>query len=221
MQNKNLCVIFDIFFFFSNVVTIWKVRENSEWIRSRNLKAPSNAIRVQLACTPRKFREGKAGEHTEVKRRGRLLSSLSLANHHFSVSSLCWPHFEWWSMYVCVCVVCMCVCVHLYMPSIVEIDQVTHGQPGRHLEPRSSAFHSDSSSCLYVYVYDTYNVLYRPGGYTVGSPVGRMESREVGRFVCLILYWPIGKFHNRCVCISLFTKVSLFTVYNKFWYEIN
>ena len=37
------------FFFFSNVVTIWKVRENSGWIRSRNLKAPSIAIRVQLA----------------------------------------------------------------------------------------------------------------------------------------------------------------------------
>ena len=84
-----VCVIFFFFFFFSNVVTICKVRENSGWIRSRNLKAPSIAIRVQLACTPRKFREGKAGEHTEVKRRGRLLASLSLANHHFSVSSLC------------------------------------------------------------------------------------------------------------------------------------
>ena len=109
VQNKNSCVIFFFFFFFffffySNVVTIRKVRENSGWIRSRNLKAPSIAIRVQLACTPRKFRERKAGEHTEVKRRGRLLTSLSLANHHFSVSSLCWPHFEWRSTYVCVCV---------------------------------------------------------------------------------------------------------------------
>ena len=28
-------------------------------------------------------------------------------------------------------------CVHLYMPSIVEVDQVTHGQPGRHSEPRT------------------------------------------------------------------------------------
>ena len=111
VQNKNSCVIF--FFFFSNVVTIRKVRENSGWIRSRNLKAPSIAIRVQLACTPRKFREGKAGEHTELKRRGRLLTSLSLASHHFSVSSLCWPHFEWRSTYcvrVCVCV-CARVCV--------------------------------------------------------------------------------------------------------------
>ena len=122
--------------------------------------------------------------------------------------------------YVCVCV-CVCVCVHLYTPSIVEVDQVTHGQPGRHSELRSSAFHHDSSSCLYVYVYDTYNVLYRPGGYTMGSPVGCMESRELGRFVCVILYRPIEKFHDRCVCISLFTQVSLFTVYNKFWYEIN
>ena len=67
VQNNNLCVIFYIFFL-SNVVTIWKVCENSGWIRSRNLKAPSIAIRVQLACTPQKFREGKAGEHTEVKR---------------------------------------------------------------------------------------------------------------------------------------------------------
>ena len=63
---------------------------------------------MQLACTPRKFREGKAGEHTEVKRRGRLLSSLSLANNilvcprYVDLTLNADPR-----MYVCVCV---CVC---------------------------------------------------------------------------------------------------------------
>ena len=69
---------------------------------------------MQLACTPRKFREGKAGEHTEVKRRGRLLSSLSLANN---IILVCPRYVDLTlnadpGMCVCVCVcVCMCVCV--------------------------------------------------------------------------------------------------------------
>ena len=83
---------------------------------------------MQLACTPLKFREGKAGEHTEVKRRGRLLSSLRLANNIFCACpryvDLTLNTDPRMCLCVCVCVyvcvsvrvcVCMCVCIMLHM----------------------------------------------------------------------------------------------------------
>ena len=75
----------------------------------------------------------------------------------------------------------------------------------------------------------------KPGGFRTGCPgPGHTLSCTVlgaiqwapqlavwnqgnwGDLCVLILYRPIEKFHDRCVCISLFTQVSLFTVYNKF-----
>ena len=88
-EQKFVCDFFFFFFFFFLQCSYYL--KSAPILRMdpiKKFKGASIAIRVQLACTPRKFRE-EAGEHTEVKRRGRLLSSLSLANHHFSVSSLC------------------------------------------------------------------------------------------------------------------------------------
>ena len=117
-------------------------------------------------------------------------------------------------VFVCVCV-CVCTCIRRQSWRLTRLHTVNRGDTRNRGAPRFTV------TLLAAYTY-TYTICitccYRPWGYTVGYPV---ESREVGRFVCVILYRPIGKFHDRCVCISLFTRVSLFTVYNKFGYEIN
>ena len=123
---------------------------------------------------------------------------------------------------VCVCTfVCMCVCTCIRRQSwrLTRLHTVNRGDNRNRGAPRFTVTLLDA----YTYtLYDTYNVLYRPGGYTVGSPVGCMESRELGRFVCVILYRPIGKFHDRCVlpfhyllrCHYLLSTINV-------WYEIN